>query len=110
MGDKELLSSVIINLIENALKYSFDKIDIQLNLKALNNKALLQIIDTGCGIPDKEKETIFYKFFRSGNENTRKTKGTGIGLFIVKSICDLHHIKINVLNNQPTGSVFQLQF
>lgn len=108
LGDKELLSSVIINLIENAIKYSFDKIDIQANLKTLNNKALLEIIDYGCGISDKEKESIFYKFFRSGNENTRKTKGTGLGLFIVKSICDLHHIKINVANNRPIGSVFQL--
>lgn len=109
-GDKELLPSIIINLIENAIKYSFDTVNIQLNLKTVNNKPQLEIIDTGCGIPDKEKETIFHKFFRSGNENTRKTKGTGIGLFILKSICDLHQIKINVLNNQPTGSIFQLQF
>lgn len=109
-GDKELLPSIIINLIENAIKYSPHIVNIQVNLKNVNNKPLLEIKDLGCGIPDTEKETIFEKFFRSGNENTRKTKGTGIGLFIVKSICDLHQIKISASNNQPTGSVFQLQF
>jgi K+-sensing histidine kinase KdpD len=110
LGDKELLQSVIINLIENAIKYSFDSVNINVVLKTINNKPLLEIKDKGCGIPDKEKETIFHKFFRSGNENTRKTKGTGLGLFIVKSVCDLHQLKIKVLNNISTGSVFQIQF
>ena len=79
-------------------------------LKTINSKPLLEIKDQGCGISDIEKEQVFQKFFRSGSENTRKTKGTGIGLFIVKSICDLHQISIKINNNQPKGSVFQIQF
>ena len=79
-------------------------------LKNIHNKPLLEIKDQGCGISDQEKNTVFQKFFRSGSENTRKTKGTGIGLFIVKSICDLQQIQIKILNNQPAGSVFQIQF
>ena len=110
LGDKELLQSVIINLIENAIKYSFDSVNIDVVLTTIKNKPLLEIKDNGIGISDKEKETIFQKFFRSGSENTRKTKGTGLGLFIVKSICDLHQLKINVLNNIPTGSIFQIKF
>ena len=109
-GDKELLPSIFINLIENAIKYSFETISIEVLLKNINNKPFLEIKDQGCGIYDKEKETVFQKFFRSGSENTRKTKGTGIGLFIVKSICDLHQIQIKIINNQPTGSIFQIQF
>jgi K+-sensing histidine kinase KdpD len=109
-GDKELLPSIIINLIENAIKYSFEEIKIEVHLKQTNNSILLQINDIGCGILDQDKETIFKKFYRSGQENTRKTKGTGIGLFIVKSICDLHHLKISILNNKPKGSIFQIQF
>ena len=109
-GDKELLPSIFINLIENAIKYSFEIISIDVVLKIINNKPFLEIKDTGRGIPDNEKETVFQKFYRSGSENTRKTKGTGIGLFIVKSICDLHQIQIKILNNQPSGSVFQIQF
>lgn len=109
-GDKELLPSIIINLIENAIKYSFDVISIEVILKTVNSKAILEIKDQGCGISDNEKAQVFQKFFRSGSENTRKTKGTGIGLFIVKSICDLHQISIKISNNQPKGSVFQIQF
>ena len=109
-GDKELLPSIIINLIENAIKYSFDIITIDVILKTINNKPILEIKDQGCGISDNEKEQVFQKFFRSGSEHTRKTKGTGIGLFIVKSICNLHQISIKITNNQPKGSVFQIQF
>ncbi len=109
-GDKELLPSIFINLIENAIKYSFETLSIEVILKSINNKPLLEIKDQGCGISDQEKNTVFQKFFRSGSENTRKTKGTGIGLFIVKSICDLQQIQIKILNNQPAGSVFQIQF
>jgi two-component system phosphate regulon sensor histidine kinase PhoR len=109
-GDQELLPSVIINLIENAIKYSFETVYIEVALKTINNKPLLEIKDRGCGIPDAEKLMVFYKFFRSGSESTRKTKGTGIGLFIVKSICDLHKIELKILNNQPTGTIFKLQF
>lgn len=109
-GDKELLPSIFINLIENAIKYSFENIKIEVILKKLNGNTVLEIKDQGCGILDQEKETVFQKFFRSGSENTRKTKGTGIGLFIVKSICDLHQINIKLTNNQPKGSIFQIQF
>lgn len=109
-GDKELLPSIFINLIENAIKYSFEDIKIEVILKKLNGNGVLEISDQGCGILDQEKETVFQKFFRSGSENTRKTKGTGIGLFIVKSICDLHQITIKLANNQPKGSIFQIQF
>jgi len=109
-GDKELLPSIIINLIENAIKYSFETIAIEVILKTVNSKPILEIKDQGCGISDNEKLQVFQKFFRSGSENTRKTKGTGIGLFIVKSICDLHQIAIKISNNQPKGTVFQFQF
>lgn len=109
-GDKELLSSIIINLIENAIKYSFEQIQIQISLKKENQKAILEITDTGCGITTDEKAKVFYKFYRSGNENTRKTKGTGIGLYIVKYICNLHDIKITIHNNQPKGTIFKLIF
>jgi two-component system phosphate regulon sensor histidine kinase PhoR len=109
-GDKDLLPSVFINLIENALKYSFETIEVSVVLKAQNGKPLLEVKDQGCGITTAEKQKIFEKFFRSGDEDTRKTKGTGIGLYIVKRICALHQAKITVLGNQPKGSVFQVQF
>lgn len=109
-GDKDLLPSVFINLIENAIKYSFDTVEISIDLKTVSGKAVLEVRDKGCGISAPEKEKIFEKFFRSGDEDTRKTKGTGIGLYIVKRICNLHQAKIKVMDNVPAGSIFQVQF
>lgn len=106
--DPVLFPSVIINLVENAVKYSFNEIAIEISLKSVTGKPVLDIADQGCGISNQEKEKIFNKFFRSGNEDTRKTKGTGIGLYIVKLVCDLHQFKIKVLDNKPTGSRFQI--
>ncbi len=109
-GDKDLLPSVLINLVENAFKYSFESPEVTVVLKTHNGKPLLEVKDRGCGIAAGEKQKIFEKFFRSGDEETRKTKGTGIGLYIVKRICDLHQAKISVLDHPPAGSIFQVQF
>ena len=109
-GDKEILPSLIINLIENAIKYSYETLEVILNLKTENDSVLLEVIDSGCGINDLEKQKIFEKFYRSGNEETRKTKGTGIGLFIVKQICNMHQASIVVNDNKPCGSRFKISF
>lgn len=111
-GDKDLLPSLIINLVENAIKYSYETLDVSVSLKT--DKALQKIIfevaDKGCGINALEKEKIFDKFYRSGNEEIRKTKGTGIGLFIVKQIANLHNATIEISNNKETGTIFKLYF
>lgn len=108
--DKDLYPSVLINLVENAVKYSFDKVNIEVSLYMHNQRPILEIKDQGCGISDNDKEKVFLKFFRAGSEDTRKAKGTGIGLFIVKHICDLHQANISILNNNPQGSIFKIQF
>ena len=74
-GDKELLPSVIINLIENAYKYSFDKVEIEVVLKKLDQGFLLKIMDKGFGIPDKDKEQVFLKFFRAVSLSVSKVPG-----------------------------------
>lgn len=108
--DKIIFPSLIINLIENAIKYSFEKINVSVNLKKENGFVKLIISDTGKGIDEKEKLLIFNKFYRSGNEEVRSTKGTGLGLYIVKNICDAHNGKIYIQNNNPSGSVFYVEF
>lgn len=108
--DKDLFPSIMINLVENALKYSGDVVKVIVRLKKLNGQIALEVCDYGIGIPDEEKEKVFEKFYRSGDEDTRKSKGTGIGLYLVKSICDLHHAKISIIPNVPKGSIFQILF
>jgi signal transduction histidine kinase len=69
----------------------------------------LSVDDNGPGINEDDKKMLFNKFFRIGDENTRKTKGTGLGLFIVKHLVQLHNGKISVIDNVPNGTIFQIK-
>lgn len=109
-GDTLSLTSAVLNLVENAEKYSPENNPIKVEVIKQGRHALLRVTDTGPGIPDEEKGKIFEKFYRVGNEDTRRSKGTGLGLFIVRHIADLHHGSILVKNNQPKGSIFELRF
>ena len=106
--DKLLFPSLIINLTENAFKYSPENSPVHLSLAKQNDKLVLAVSDNGFGIPNKEKEKIFEKFYRIGNEETRKAKGTGLGLYIVERIIHAHHGKIELTDNKPNGSVFKI--
>ncbi|RAJ85414.1 phospho-acceptor domain-containing protein [Chitinophaga dinghuensis] len=107
-GDKLMLHIVLSNLVENAAKYAPRNTAIFVKLFESNNQLKLQVIDEGPGIPDEEKERIFLKFYRVGNENTRKAKGSGLGLFLTAKIVEQHNGNIRVLNNTPTGACFEI--
>ncbi len=109
-GDRLALSLVVSNLIENAVKYSPDCEEVKVELKEVNNIVKLLVVDKGIGISEAEKQRIFEKFYRVGNEDTRTTKGTGLGLYIVKHVLDRHHATIKVRNNSPRGSIFEVSF
>lgn len=110
IGDRFTLGLAINNLLENAAKYSATTDRISLSLHKSNHQVHLSITDEGIGIPDSEKMRVFEKFYRIGNEDTRKTKGTGLGLFIVKQILENHRADIRIRNNQPKGSIFDIHF
>ncbi len=108
-ADKNALFSVAINLIENAAKYSQPQPEIAVGLSQNGAHELLWIIaDNGMGIAEKEKRKIWSKFYRIGNEDTRETKGTGLGLYIVKQLVQLHGGLIQLEDNQPKGSIFSV--
>ncbi|MGZ3776809.1 MAG: sensor histidine kinase [Mucilaginibacter sp.] len=109
-GDKFALTSVVTNLIENAIKYSgpCEVVDVKLYQK--DEKIFLEVADHGIGIADAEKDKIFDRFYRVGSEETRNTKGTGLGLYIVKEVLNRHDASIKVKDNDPTGSVFEVVF
>ncbi|HUH19338.1 MAG TPA: ATP-binding protein [Albibacterium sp.] len=109
-GDSFTLSSVVTNLLENAIKYSPPCEQVSVKLYKEKDEVILSIADFGIGIPESEKRNIFNKFYRVGSENTRKTKGTGLGLFIVKTVLDKHQAQIKVKDNKPSGTVFEITF
>ena len=109
-GDPLLLQLMISNLVENAVKYSPKEKPITCQLKKTNDEIILNIIDEGIGVADPEKSKIFEKFYRTGNESTRKTQGTGLGLYLCRKIAEDHNADISVTNNVPTGSNFAIRF
>ena len=109
-GDPLLLQMLINNLLENAIKYSPKESTISARLKKYRSGIELQIKDQGAGISDEEKKKVFTKFYRVGNEATRKTQGTGLGLYLCRKIAKYHNADIAVTNNEPCGSIFTVVF
>ncbi len=107
-GTHEQLSILLKNLIDNAIKYSnkSDTIDVELYEKP--DVVVFSVKDKGIGIPDKEKEKIFDRFYRSEKSEELGIEGNGLGLSIVKSIVDEFSGKIEILNNKPVGTIFRI--
>jgi len=107
-GDQTTLSSVFLNIIENAVKYAPNTSRIIVTLMQSKENYCVEIADFGQGISKLERENIFEKFYRVGNEDTRKTKGTGLGLYIAERIVKAHKGSITIKSNQPTGTIFHV--
>lgn len=110
IGEPLLLQMLVNNLIDNANKYANKGTPITISLDQKNNQVEFSVADLGEGLAEEEKKKVFEKFYRVGEENTRKTKGTGLGLYLCKKIVQGHGGKIFVSNNQPHGSIFTVVF
>lgn len=108
-GDRMALISIVTNLVENAIKYTENRGKIAISLKSADNLSQFIVADKGKGIIDAEKSKIFQKFYRIGSEETRRTKGTGLGLFLVDQLVAMHNGKIKITDNIPNGSVFVVE-
>lgn len=109
IGDKSMLRIAITNLVENAIKYTPETGLIKISLEMKQQTAILQVADEGAGIPDSEKKKVFNKFYRVGNEESRKAKGTGLGLYLSSRIIGQHKGRLLIKDNKPTGSIFEMQ-
>ncbi len=106
--DEEAVSEALVNLIDNAVKYSDDKKEIAIRTGKENNFAFVEVEDRGIGIPEKDQKKIFEKFFRVNSGNVHNVKGSGIGLSIVKYIVDAHKGEIKLTSKVGGGSKFRL--
>ena len=102
--------TIINNLIQNAIKYQNEGDKIVVRTITDESKVTIRIADHGPGIPDDEKQKVFEKFYRMGDEMTRSTKGTGLGLFLVKELTLRNKGQITIQDNEPNGSVFTITF
>lgn len=108
-GDEQMLSVLIGNLIDNALKYGSSK-PVRVELQQSSGNVLLAVSDHGPGIPLGEEKRIFEKFYRIGNEETRTSKGTGLGLFIVDAVARMHGAEVTATNKDDGGALFTVKF
>jgi two-component system phosphate regulon sensor histidine kinase PhoR len=106
-GDEFKLEQVFINLIDNAIKYT-DQGEITVNISTRDSKILIEIEDTGAGIPTEHHERLFERFYTVDKSRSRKLGGTGLGLSIVKHIVSLHGGEIKIENDRRIGTKFEI--
>lgn len=105
-ADEMAIESIVINLVDNALKYGGET-EVIVCLSSFDKSNLeFSVADFGAGIPVEEREKVFERFYRRGNEEVRQTKGTGIGLYLVKLLINSHHGSIFIEDNTPKGTKF----
>lgn len=109
-GEALLIQMLLNNLLDNAHKYSPVNMPITIHLHNRNHKIILAVEDKGKGVPMNERDKIFEKFYRVGDETTRSAKGTGLGLYLCKKITTFHNAIIQIQSNQTEGSIFTVTF
>ncbi len=98
-GDKQLLAQAVSNLLDNAVKYTPEKGNVELNAYQQKDNIMITIADSGIGIPQDQYEKVFCRFTRL--DNVRNTAGNGLGLSLVKAVADLHEAIITLADNKP---------
>jgi two-component system, OmpR family, phosphate regulon sensor histidine kinase PhoR len=109
-ADKEAVSEAVINIIDNAVKYSQDIKEVELSTGTMGELVYVKIRDHGIGISAQDQKKIFDKFFRVSSGYVHNTKGTGLGLSLVKQIMDSHNGEITLHSTPGSGSSFILKF
>ena len=107
--DRLALSQVLINLLDNAIKYSGDAKRIEVRAFAENQHLTIAVQDHGIGIAKKETAKIFERFYRGSDQHNHTVKGTGLGLALVKQIVQVHHGAIHVESEPGKGSTFTIR-
>ena len=108
-GDRLRLRQVVVNLIDNAIKYTPEGGTIALKVREQGNKAILEVADTGIGISPAALPKIFNRFFRAEEARSGRMQGSGLGLSIVQSIAEAHRGTVQVESNEKRGSNFRVE-
>lgn len=110
MANKEKITEVVNNLVDNAIKYTDDDGKVEIYLKNDSDKAVFTVKDTGCGIAPQYLNRIFERFFRVKNNKYLKVHGTGLGLTIVKNICNYYNADIHIKSEENAGTEMTVVF
>lgn len=108
-GDRARLKQVVVNLLDNAIKYTPSKGRVQLSVQAQGAQALLEVKDSGIGIPADALAHVFQRFYRVDSARSREQGGAGLGLSIVQSICSAHGAAVEVTSEPGSGTTFRVR-
>ncbi len=108
LGDADLLRQAVVNLLDNACKYTFPGGQVELRLFTQSNWAVVEVADNGIGIPEADLPHIFERFYRVDKKRTRKTGGYGLGLSIVQQVLSAHGGHLSVKSTVEKGSTFRI--
>ena len=109
-ADPEYIKIIIRNLLENAIRYSFSKETVELNLKKQNSEIIFACKNRGIGIPPNKQKFIFAKFFRAPNAIKKEGNGTGLGLYITREMVNLNHGQIWFESQPNENTIFYVKF
>jgi len=108
-GDRTRLQQVIVNLIDNAIKYTQQGGKVEISVGGEGNTAVLEVSDNGPGIPSHALPHVFERFYRTDKARSRASGGAGLGLSIVKAICAAHNAEVKVSSEEGRGSRFRVE-
>ncbi len=108
-GDRARFKQVVVNLLDNAIKYTPTGGKVSISVAALDSRAVMEVGDTGIGIPKEAQPRLFERFFRVDEARSRELGGAGLGLSIAKSICSAYGGTIKVESNEGQGSRFKVE-
>ena len=108
-ADIKKIEQVIYNLINNAINYTGENKTIQINIKKIENKIRVEIIDSGKGISPKDLPHIWDKYYKNEKKHQRNVIGTGLGLSIVKKILEDHNFQYGVASKKGKGTTFYFE-
>ncbi|CAN5153495.1 hypothetical protein BH20ACT3_BH20ACT3_05400 [soil metagenome] len=109
VGERRQLVSAVANLCDNAVKYSDPDGTVTLSVRTDGRWVSIDVADTGIGIPDRDLERVFERFYRVDRARSRDTGGTGLGLAIVRHVVQNHHGEVTVASREGAGSTFTLR-
>jgi signal transduction histidine kinase len=107
-GDRARIAQLLDNLVSNALKFTPEQGRVDVRVRALDNQAILEVRDSGMGIPADEQKFLFERFFRTTTATEQAIQGTGLGLAISKAIVEAHSGRITVASTQGAGTTFRV--
>ncbi len=109
-GDRTRLQQVIVNLIDNAVKYTQAGGTVSVSVNSEGTRAVLEVSDDGPGIPSHAFPHVFERFYRADKARSRANGGAGLGLSIVKAICTAHNAEVKVSSQEGWGTCFRIEF